>query len=102
MPKARRVAVIPVNTTDSNTCIRQLLPMAEMYEVELESWHYHTTMDQDCEDVKITFQPISLPEIKQELKVSQMETTIEFDDQEKVEFPLPKYGPHPNIKSHII
>ena len=44
-------------------------------------------------------QPISQLEIKQKLKVNQVETTIKNDNQEKVEeVPLPKYGPHPNTK----
>ena len=35
-------------------------------------------------NIKITIQPISSPGFKQELKVNQVETTIEADVQEKV------------------
>ena len=62
-------------------------------------WHYHTTEDKDGEDIRTAFQPISPPEIKQELKVSQVETIIEAHNQERVEeAPLPKFRPHPNIR----
>ena len=47
MQYAREVAVILVNTANSNICIRQPLLVAEMYEKELEPGHYNTNMDQE-------------------------------------------------------
>ena len=38
--RARRVSVILVNTTSTNFCKRQSLLVAEMYEAELQPWHY--------------------------------------------------------------
>ena len=95
MPKARKVAVILISITNSNIWIRLTLLVAEMCEAELEPWHYHTKMDQEGEDIKSTFQPISPPEITSELTVGQIETTIKVDEQEKVEqVPLSKFGPY--------
>ena len=53
-------------TNNCNTCIRQPLLAAEMYEVELKSWHYYTKMNQVGADIKTIFQPISPTEIMQE------------------------------------
>ena len=63
-----------------------------MYEAELEPWDYCTKLVQECEDIKITFQPISPPDLNMKIKNSQIETTIKADEQEKVEeVPLPKF-----------
>ena len=65
--KATKVAFRLINTTNSNIWTRHPLLVTEMYEAELEAWHHHTKMGQECKGTKITLQPISPPEIMQEL-----------------------------------
>ena len=71
IPKATKVAVILIYTTDSITGIGQPLLATEMYGAEPESWHYHITIDQESKANKITFQSISPGDSKQMLKVNQ-------------------------------
>ena len=85
-PKPRKVAVILVNATNSNIRIWKSLLAVKMYEAEIELWHYYIKMDQKGEDIKITFWPISPPEIELELKVNHVEEAIKADEQEN------KYG----------
>ena len=43
-PKSGRMSVILVNTTNGNILIRQPLLAADIYEVELHPWQYHTNL----------------------------------------------------------
>ena len=56
--KARRVPISLINTIDQNIWIRQALLATELFEVEVESQQYCAEMNQEGDEVIISFQPV--------------------------------------------
>ena len=57
-PKARKVTVILIKTTDQNLWVRQPLLAAELFEAEVEPEQYCAEMDQEGDEIIISFQPV--------------------------------------------
>ena len=99
-PKSGRMSVILVNTTNRNIWIRQPLLAADIYEVELHPWQYHTNLNREGNDIKINFQLTIPPEIECNLQCNQVEAEGRSATFEVQENPQPTFGPHPDVRSN--
>ena len=63
-PETEQVAVILINANNRNIWIHQPLLAAEIYEVELHSWQYHSVLYKEGNTIKVGFQPIVPPEVE--------------------------------------
>ena len=54
-PKASRVPVILINTTDQNIWVRQTLLVAELFQAEVEPQQYHTEFNHEGNEITISF-----------------------------------------------
>ena len=90
-PKSGRMSVILVNTTNRNIWIRQPLLAADIYEVELHPWQYHTNLNREGNDIKINFQLTIPPEIEYDLQCNQVEAEERSATSEVQENPQPTF-----------
>ena len=54
-PKARKVPVILINTTDQNIWVKQPLLAAELFEVEVEPQQCHTEFNHEGDEITVSF-----------------------------------------------
>ena len=93
-PKARRVPVILINTTDQNIWVRQLLLATELYEAEVEPQQYHTDFYSEGHEITIPF--LLAPPHKRQKQVEN--NTVEVEEnpdppkKNKVPVEHPRFG----------
>ena len=58
-PRARRVTVILINTTDQIIWVRQPLMVTDLFEADVEPEQYYTWMDREGDEIIISFQLVS-------------------------------------------
>ena len=61
-----------------------------MYEAELYPRQYHTVINEEDDEIRITFYPISLLELDQEIKVNEVEATAKAEEHGKKRSPFTK------------
>ena len=89
--------MILINTTNRNIWICQLLLAAEIYEVELYPWKYHSVLYREGNTIKVEFQPVVTPVVVGGLQANQVEDKVkEVTPEEESTPPLPSFGPHPD------
>ena len=95
--KAGKVAMILINTTNRNIWICWPLLAAEVYEVELHPWQYHSMLYREGNINKVGFQPVVTPKIEGSLQVNQVGVKVRGEPSEEESTPpLPSFGPCPD------
>ena len=99
LPKAERVPVILINTTDQNIWVRQPLLAAELLEVEVELWQYCTEFNHEGDEITVSF-PLAPPHQEQEqVENNAVEVEENVDPPKQKDNPVeyPKIGERPDI-----
>ena len=94
--KSKKVPVILANTNSYNIWIQQPLLAANIVEVESCPWDYQTTLSHDGKNIKVSFCPVPLSEVQEDIfTASTSVTTVTNQDMVKlVKDPgkKPKFG----------
>ena len=91
-----------MNTSPENILIKQLLLVAELYQVNVHLWQYNTMMDQESNSIKMRYQPIPLADIRAGLNHIGASENNQGDQLPKEpEDPHPKFDPKPDLDRDI-
>ena len=97
-PKARRVPVILINTTDQNIWVRQPLLATELFEVEVEPQQYCTEFNHKGDEISISFQLAPPHEGQEQVENNAEEVEENMDPPKEKDIPVecPKFGERPD------
>ena len=97
-PKARRVPVILINTTDQNIWVRQPLLATELFEVDIEPQEYHTEFNFGGDEIVISFLLAPPCEDQAQVENNGVEVEENPDLPKKDNLPVehPKFGERPD------
>ena len=97
-PKAKRVPVILINTTDQNIWVRQPLLATELFEVEVEPQQYCTEFNHKGDEIIISFMPAPPHEEQEQVENNAVEVEQNMDPPKEKDIPVeyPKFGERPD------
>ena len=102
--KSKKVPIILVNTNSYNVWIRQLLLATYVVEVESCPWDYQTVLSHDGRNVNVSFCPVPIPEVQEDIFLASVPHTNDSPDSNqsgptKEQGERPKFGPRPEFNN---
>ena len=102
--KSKSVPVTLLNNNSYNVWIQQSLLAADIVKVEHCPWDFHSTMSCDGDQVQVSFCPVPLPEVQEDIfsfGVAEDKSSINSGElnlsNQKEQEERPKFGPHPKF-----